>query len=88
MKMYNDIIFGLYSPKELVEWDQEINHGSDGSSEEHYLCLDSEVAKEYMEMKRTVIGGLSINWKKCIWILLSYFEILQTDGEYYCRNNK
>ena len=46
MKMYNDIIFGLYSPKELVEWDQEINHGSDGSSEEHYLCLDSEVAKE------------------------------------------
>ena len=46
MKMYNDIIFGLYSPKELVEWDQEINHGSDGSSVEHYLCLDSEVAKE------------------------------------------
>ena len=22
--------------------------------------------KNYMEMKRTVIGGLSINWKKCI----------------------
>ena len=62
----SDIIFGLYSPKELVEWDQEINHGSDGSSEEHYLCLDSEVAKELYEMKRTVIGGLSINWKKCI----------------------
>lgn len=46
MKMYNDIIFGLYSSKELVEWDQEINHGSDGASEENYLCLDGDVAKE------------------------------------------
>lgn len=45
MKMYDNIIFGLYSPTELVEWDQEINHGSDGASEEHYLCLDSEIAK-------------------------------------------
>jgi len=42
----NDIIFGLYSSKELVEWDQEINHGSDGASEENYLCLDGDVAKE------------------------------------------
>ena len=66
MKMYNDIIFGLYSPKELVEWDQEINHGSDGSSEEHYCVLIARWQKNYMEMKRTVIGGLSINWKKCI----------------------
>lgn len=46
MKMYDNIIFGLYSPTELVEWDQEINHGSDGASTEHYLCLDSEIAKE------------------------------------------
>ena len=46
MKMYNDIIFGLYSSKELVDWDQEINHGSDGASEENYLCLDGDVAKE------------------------------------------
>lgn len=46
MKMYEDIIFGLYSPKELVEWDQEINHSTDGANEEHYLCLDSDVAKE------------------------------------------
>lgn len=46
MKMYEDIIFGLYSPKELVEWDQEINHGNDGASTENYLCLDSDVAKE------------------------------------------
>lgn len=46
IKMYEDIIFGLYSPKELVEWDQEINHSTDGANEEHYLCLDSDVAKE------------------------------------------
>jgi hypothetical protein len=46
MKMYNDIIFGLYSPKELVEWDQEINHATDGDSQESYLCLDSDVAKD------------------------------------------
>ena len=45
MKMYDDIIFGLYSSKELVEWDQEINHSSDGASKENYLCLDSDVAK-------------------------------------------
>lgn len=46
MKMYEDIIFGLYSPKELVEWDQEINHSTDGANDERYLCLDSDVAKE------------------------------------------
>lgn len=46
MKMYNDIIFGLYSPKELVEWDQEINHATDGDSQESYLCLDGDVAKD------------------------------------------
>lgn len=36
----------LYSPKELVEWDQEINHATDGDSQESYLCLDSDVAKD------------------------------------------
>lgn len=46
IKMYEDIIFGLYSPKELVEWDQEINHSTDGANEERYLCLDGDVAKE------------------------------------------
>ncbi len=46
MKMYDDIIFGLYSPKELVEWDQEINHGSSSDGQESYLCLDSEIATE------------------------------------------
>lgn len=47
-KLWNDVIFGLYSPTELVEWDQEINHGSDGKSdyEQYYLCLDSDVADE------------------------------------------
>ena len=43
MKLIEDIIFALYSPTELVEWEQAINYniGSDG---EHYLCMDSEVA--------------------------------------------
>ena len=48
MKMYNDIIVGLYSPKELVEWDQEINHATDGDSQESYLCLDYDEAIDYI----------------------------------------
>ena len=43
MKLYDDIIFGLYSPVELVEWDRNINH-IDG--DEYYLCIDSDVANE------------------------------------------
>ncbi len=46
VKMYDNVIFALYSPTELVEWDQQINHNSDGNSTEYYLCLDSDVAKE------------------------------------------
>lgn len=49
IKLYENIIFGLYSPTELVEWDQEINHGDDAVDDEyeqHYLYVDSDVAYE------------------------------------------
>lgn len=42
MKMIDDIIFALYSPTELVEWDYEINRASD----DYYLCFDSDATKE------------------------------------------
>ena len=46
MKMYNDIIFGLYSPTELVDWDQAINHSYDGSGgNEKYLALSKEMVE-------------------------------------------
>lgn len=45
MKMYEDIIFALYSPTELVDWDQEMNHANDGSRDEYYLAMDGEVVK-------------------------------------------
>lgn len=46
LKMCNDIIFGLYSPTELVDWDHEINHATDNANTEYYLCIDSEIAQE------------------------------------------
>jgi len=46
MKMYNDVIFGLYSPTELVDWDQAINHPYDGSgSKEKYLSLNKTMVE-------------------------------------------
>lgn len=49
IKMYENIIFALYSPTELTDWDAEINHGSDGDSEynQYYLCWSSEMIDQY-----------------------------------------
>lgn len=49
IKMYENIIFGLYSPTELVDWDAEINHESDGAdeSEQYYLCWTSGMVDKY-----------------------------------------
>lgn len=46
LKMYDDIIFALYSPTELVDWDHEMNHASDGSDNEKYLCIHKDIAKK------------------------------------------
>lgn len=46
VKMYDDVIFALYSPTELVDWDHEINHASDGTSNESYLCIHKDIAKK------------------------------------------
>ena len=45
MKMYDNIIFALYSPTELVDWDSEINHLTDGKSEsdQNYLSWSSKM---------------------------------------------
>lgn len=34
IKMYENIIFALYSPTDLVEWDSEFNHNGDGQLDE------------------------------------------------------
>lgn len=49
IKMYENIIFGLYSPTELVDWDAAINHNSDGADEyyQFYLCWSSDMVEEY-----------------------------------------
>lgn len=36
IKLYEDIIFGLYSPVELVEWEHDINQATDGK---YYLSV-------------------------------------------------
>ena len=50
VKMYDDIIFALYSPKDLVEWDRVINHRNDkseGSGKKNYfLGITSAIASE------------------------------------------
>lgn len=49
IKMYENIIFGLYSPTELVDWDVAINHANDGQDEssQYYLSWDSEMIEQY-----------------------------------------
>ena len=45
MKMMESIIFALYSPTELMEWEQAINYVSD-SGTDYYLCMGSDVADQ------------------------------------------
>ena len=45
IKLLENVIFALYSPTELVEWERTINYYSDGYME-YYLCMDSEVANQ------------------------------------------
>lgn len=49
IKMYEDIMFGLYSPTELTDWDEQINHGSDGSDEysQYYLSWTGDMVNTY-----------------------------------------
>lgn len=42
MKMTDDVIFALYSPTELVDWDYEINR----TSADYYLCQDAGVVDD------------------------------------------
>lgn len=54
MKLYNDIIFALYSPTELVDFDSDINHSTDGKPEyeQSYLFVDAEnIARYYGDDK-------------------------------------
>lgn len=49
VKMYDDIIFALYSPIDQVDWDRLINHSDDkgdSSDTESFLGINSEIASE------------------------------------------
>lgn len=50
VKMYDDIIFALYSPKDLIEWDRLINHKNDKSEgsdkKSYFLGITSAIANE------------------------------------------
>lgn len=49
LKMYNDVIFALYSPKDQVDWDRLINHANDkvdDFNEERFLGLSSAMMTE------------------------------------------
>ena len=73
IKMYENIIFGLYSKKELVDWDAEINHGSDGNDEynQSYLCWEDFMIDNYFGDE-----------KEEDWRCLYQFESKQ-DGYYF-----
>lgn len=49
IKMYENIIFGLYSPTELTDWDAALNHANDGQDEssQYYLCWDADMIDQY-----------------------------------------
>ncbi|MBD3588812.1 RagB/SusD family nutrient uptake outer membrane protein [Bacteroides sp. GM023] len=49
IKMYDDIIFALYSPKDQIEWDRLINHKYDTEDkykDSSFLGIDSDMAEE------------------------------------------
>ena len=49
IKMYDDIIFALYSRKDQIEWDRLINHQYDTEDEgenSSFLGIDSYMAEE------------------------------------------
>lgn len=63
LKMYDDVIYALYSPTDLVDWDRLINHSSDvadgGYGKELFLGITSEIAeKRYGE-------DLNTDWRIC-----------------------
>lgn len=63
VKMFDDIIFALYSPTDQVEWDRLINHTSDtaeGSSEkDKFLGITAEIAE------RRYGDDLETDWRIC-----------------------
>lgn len=49
IKMYDDIIFALYSPKDQIEWDRLINHNYDTEDkykDSSFLGIDSDMAEK------------------------------------------
>jgi len=82
MKMYNDIIFALYSPTELVDWDHEINHAYDGSDGEKYLCIHKNIAQE-------IYGDeLSTDWRAKYQLESKYYGYYYRPLKYYAQPSK
>lgn len=82
VKMYNDIIFALYSPTELVDWDHEINHAYDGSDGEKYLCIHKNIAQE-------IYGDeLSTDWRAKYQLESKYYNYYYRPLKYYAQPSK
>lgn len=76
IKMYNDIIFALYSRKDQIEWDRLINHKYDTEDEyedSSFLGIDSYMAEErYGE-------DLKTDWRICYQMeKKNYYEDFRT----------
>ena len=63
LKMYDDIIFALYSPTDQVNWDRLINHANDkaeGSTDrEYFLGISADIARERYG------DDLETDWRIC-----------------------
>lgn len=84
MKMYNDIIFALYSPTELTEWDYEINHASDDGSEYSgdYLCIHRNIAQQ-------IYGDeLETDWRATYQLESRYGAYYYRPLKYYAQPSK
>lgn len=60
VKMFDDVIFALYSPTNLVDWDYKINHAWDGDSyKESFLGLNNDMARARFD------EDLNSDWRIC-----------------------
>ena len=58
LKMYDDIIFALYSPTDQVEWDRLINHSDDKA--EGILVTDTA----WLEGKKPKVRTVALSWNE------------------------
>lgn len=60
VKMYDDVIFALYSPKDLVLWDHKINHSNDqAEGDETFLGINHDMAVAQYG------SDIDKDWRRC-----------------------